>query len=150
MSRRFSPILWTSDLALRYIYVSLSFLFSFFILVNVNCQLTDIKRGGRVVGVAGTRVPRLENEAGNASILDNVTPAGVGDVVGRAQHGRRRISISISISISIPVTVLRPISDALPGTTIGAGHATWSSRFHLGQTSLAFSTAYFRTICALC
>jgi len=90
-------------------------------------------------------VPRFKNEAGNASILDNVTPAGVGDVVGRAQHGRRRISISISI----PVTV-RPISDALPGTTIGAGHATWSSRFHLGQTSLAFSTAYFRTICALC
>lgn len=46
---------------------------------------------------------------------------------------------------------MSPISDALPlsGTTVGAGHATWSSRLHLGQTSLALSTAYFRTVCAL-
>lgn len=90
-------------------------------------------------------MPRFENEAGNAGVLDDVTPAGIGDVVGRAQHGRRWISIPI------PVTV-RPISHALPlpGATIGAGHATRSSRFHFGQTSLAFSTAYFSTVCALC
>lgn len=89
-------------------------------------------------------MPRFENEAGNAGVLDDVTPAGIGDVVGRAQHGRRWISIPI------PVTV-RPISHALPlpGATIGAGHATRSSRFHFGQTSLAFSTAYLSTVCAL-
>lgn len=29
-------------------------------------------------------MPRFENEAGNAGVLDDVTPAGIGDVVCRA------------------------------------------------------------------
>ncbi|KAI4477061.1 hypothetical protein M0804_013062 [Polistes exclamans] len=55
---------------------------------------------------------RLENEAGDAGVLDDVTPAGIGDVVGRAQHGRRWISIPITIAV-------RPVPDAfpLPGAT---------------------------------
>lgn len=45
--------------------------------------LTDIK-GGCVVSVARARVSRFENEAGDAGVLDNVTPTGIGDVVCRA------------------------------------------------------------------
>lgn len=39
-----------------------------------------------VVGVAGTGMSRLEDEAGIAGVLDDVTPAGIGDIVRGAQH----------------------------------------------------------------
>lgn len=83
--------------------------------------LLDIERRG-VVGVAGAGVSRLEDEAGSAGVLDDVTPAWIGDIVGGTQHGRRWISITVC-----------PVPDALPlpGTTIGTGHATWSARLHL-------------------
>lgn len=79
--------------------------------------LLDIERRG-VVGVAGAGVSRLEDEAGNAGVLDDVTPAWIGDIVGGAQHGRRWVSITV-----------RSVPDALPlpGTTIRAGNASRST-----------------------
>lgn len=84
---------------------------------------------------------RLEDEAGNAGVLDDVTPAWIGDIVGGAQHGRRWVSITV-----------RPVPDALPlpGTTIGAGHATWPARLHLRQTRLPLATTNRGTVCVLC
>lgn len=116
----------------------------FFCLFFNNRQLTDVERS-RVVSVTGARVPRLKNEAGDAGVLDDVTPAGISDVVRRAQHCRRRIPIPVSVT-------MRPISDALPlpGATVGAGHATRSPRLHLGQAGLALSAAYCGAVCALC
>lgn len=106
--------------------------------------LTDIK-GRRVVGVAGSGMSRLENEAGDAGVLDDVTPAGIGDVVGRAQHGRRWISIPITIAV-------RPVPDALPlpGATVRAGHATRPTGLYLRQAGLPLSTANRRAIRVLC
>lgn len=84
---------------------------------------------------------RLEDEAGNAGVLDDVTPAWIGDIVGGAQHGRRWVSITVC-----------PVPDALPlpGTTIGAGHATWPARLHLRQTRLPLATTNRGTVCVLC
>lgn len=80
-------------------------------------RLTDIEGRG-VVGVAGAGVSRLEDEAGNAGVLDDVTPAWIGDIVGSAQHGRRWISITVcSVPDALP----------LPGTTIRAGNASRST-----------------------
>lgn len=86
---------------------------------------------------------RLENEAGDAGVLDDVTPAGIGDVVGRAQHGRRWISIPIPITIAV-----RPVPDALPlpGATVRAGHATRPTGLYLRQAGLPLSTANRRAI----
>lgn len=83
---------------------------------------------------------RLEDEAGNAGVLDDVTPAWIGDIVGGAQHGRRWVSITVC-----------PVPDALPlpGTTIGAGHATWPARLHLRQTRLPLATTNRGTVCVL-
>lgn len=84
---------------------------------------------------------RLEDEAGNAGVLDDVTPTGIGDIVGGAQHGRRWISITVC-----PV----PDSLPLPGTAIGAGHATWSARLHFRQTRLPLAATNRGTVCVLC
>ena len=85
------------------------------IIYVIACRgLTDIERRG-VVGVAGAGVSRLEDEAGNAGVLDDVTPAWIGDIVGGAQHSRRWISITVcSVPDALP----------LPGTTIRAGNAS--------------------------
>lgn len=101
--------------------------------------LTDVKRRG-VVGVAGAGVSRLEDEAGNAGVLDDVTPTRIGDIVGGTQHGRRWV----------PITVC-PVPDPLPlpGATIGAGHATWTTRLHLRQTRLPLAATNRRAVCVL-
>lgn len=108
--------------------------------VIVSGELTYIKRRG-VVGVAGASVSRLEDEACNAGVLDDVTPAGICDIVGSAQHGRRWISITVC-----------PVPDTLPlpWATIGAGHATWSTGLHLRQAGLPLATADRSAVCVLC
>lgn len=90
-------------------------------------------------------MPRLENEAGDAGVLHDVTPAGISDVVRRAQHGGRRIPVPVPVAV-------RPISHALPlpGATVGAGHATRSPGLHLGQAGLALPAAYRGAVRALC
>lgn len=109
------------------------------VVADKRAGLTNVKRRG-VVGVAGAGVSRLEDEAGSAGVLDDVTPTGIGDIVGGAQHGRRWISITVC-----------PVPDPLPlpGTAIGAGHAAWPTRLHFRQTRLPLAAANRGAVCVL-
>ncbi|KAI4490414.1 hypothetical protein M0802_010685 [Mischocyttarus mexicanus] len=88
---------------------------------------------------------RLENESGNAGVLDDVTPAWIGDVVGSAEHGRRWITVPVPITITIAVGPV-PYPFPFPGATVRAGHATRPTGLNLRQAGLTLSTANRRAI----